>query len=67
MRGLCAAGGDEGFGGDAADAAEDGLDGPYAFGVREEDFPGAADFWAVIPSIEKGQMALSDNCIERSL
>ena len=45
---------------DAADAAEDGLDGPAVIGVREEDFAGTAGLGAVVPALEEGEMALAD-------
>jgi len=47
------------------DAAKDGFDGPVAFRVirvREEDFPGAANFGAIVPALEQGEMALTDGC-----
>src|ERR1700691_3596599 len=59
---LSAMGRDEHFCGDAANTAQHLLDGPAAFSIGEEDFAAAADFRAVIPALEQGQVGLANGC-----
>jgi hypothetical protein len=49
----------EGFCSDPANASEDGFERPAAFGIGETDFAGTADFRAVIPALEEGEMTLA--------
>ena len=51
----------ERFGGDAADSAQYGFDAANGLLRQGRRFAGAADFRAVIPALEQGQVALADD------